>query len=113
MTKIKTGVSKLPLQRVFRIFVFPRTDQARKPVQRFAVETERFTDLSRCGASSIRDDIGSHRRTELSIAFIHILNRALTLISAGKVEIDIRPLATLFGEKTLEQQSHAHRIDSG
>src|SRR5262249_28304700 len=34
------------------------------------------------------------------------------LVSAGKVEIDIRPFAAFFGKKPLEQQFHADGIDS-
>jgi hypothetical protein len=41
------------------------------------------------------------------------LNDALALISAGKIEIDIRPFAALFGKKSLEQQIHFDRIDGG
>ena len=41
------------------------------------------------------------------------MNRALALIAAGEIEIDVRPFAALFGQKPLEQQIHAYRIDRG
>ena len=34
-------------------------------------------------------------------------------VAAGQVEIDVRPLAALFGEEALEEQVHADRIDGG
>src|ERR1043165_2995077 len=43
---------------------------------------------------------------------LEILNYFFALISAGKVKIDVRPLAALFRKKSLEQQFHADRIDS-
>ena len=40
-----------------------------------------------------------------------MLDDALALIAAGKIEIDIRPFAAFFGQKALEQQLHRHRVD--
>ena len=57
--------------------------------------------------------IGSHGRATLSVALIDILNGAFALVAARQIKIDVWPLATLFGEKALEQQLHADRIDSG
>ena len=44
------------------------------------------------------------------IALVHILQHALTL-TMRKVDVDVRRLATIFTEKTLEEQVHADRID--
>ena len=41
------------------------------------------------------------------------MNGALALIAAREIEVDVRPFAALFGEKPLEEQIHAHRIDRG
>ena len=49
----------------------------------------------------------------LSVALVDILDGALALIAAGKVEIDVRPFAALLGEKALEQQLHRDRVDGG
>ena len=37
----------------------------------------------------------------------------LAPVAARQIEIDIGPLAALFGEESLEQQFHAYRIDGG
>ena len=42
---------------------------------------------------------------------IDVLNGALALIAARKIEIDVGPLASFFGKEALEQQLHLHRID--
>ena len=39
------------------------------------------------------------------------MNGAFTLIAAGKIHVDIGPLAALFGKESLEEQSHLYRID--
>ena len=70
-------------------------------------------DLARGGASAIGDHVGGHGRAELAEALVDILDGALALIAAGQVDIDIGPLAALFGEEALEQQVHADRVDRG
>ena len=42
-----------------------------------------------------------------------MLDYALALVARRQVNVNIRPLAALFGQKPLEEQFHAHRIDSG
>ena len=49
----------------------------------------------------------------MSVALVHILNGALPLIAAGEIEIDVRPFAALFGQKSLEEKVHPDRIDRG
>ncbi len=50
---------------------------------------------------------------KLSVALVDVLNGALALVAAGKIEIDVGPFAALFGKKALEEQVHADRIDGG
>ena len=40
-----------------------------------------------------------------------MLNHALAAIAARQIQIDVRPLAALFRQKSLEQQVHLDRID--
>ena len=49
----------------------------------------------------------------LAIALVDILDDALALIAAGKIDIDVGPFAALFGKKAFEEQIHADRIDRG
>src|SRR2546422_700406 len=65
------------------------------------------------GSAAIGDHIRSHRGAERAVPLIDILNGALALIAARKIEIDVGPLASLFGKEALEQQIHLHRIDCG
>ena len=46
-----------------------------------------------------------------AIALVNVLNGAFALVAAGQIEIDVGPLAALFGKKTLEEQLHADGID--
>ena len=113
MLHIKSGVAKLPRESVVRIFVFPGANQASQTVQCFGIKRQRLAYLTRGGAPAISDDVGSHRRAQFSIAFVHILNCLFPLISARKVEIDVRPLSTLLGKKPLKEKAHFHGIDGG
>ena len=76
-------------------------------------EAQRLAHLARGGAAAIGDDVGRHGRAELAEALVDVLDGALALVAAGQVDIDIGPLAALFGEEALEQQVHADGIDGG
>ena len=57
--------------------------------------------------SAIGDDVGGHGGAALAVALVDVLDHFFTLVAAGQVEIDVGPLAALFGEKTFEEQFHA------
>ena len=82
-----------------------------KPIERFRIESHGFADFARSGSVAIRDDIGSHGRAQRAVSLINVLDGPFTLIAAGKIEIDIRPLAAFFGKKSFEEQFHPHGID--
>ena len=113
LLKIEAGVAELAVERVGRIFVFPRAHQAGKAIQRFRIERKRLADFARRRAAAIGDHVGGHGRAQFPVALVDVLNGALALIAAGKIEIDVRPFAALFGKKPLEEQVHADRIDGG
>ena len=49
----------------------------------------------------------------MSEALVDVLDGALALVAAGKIDVDIGPLAALFGEEALEKEVHADRVDGG
>src|ERR1700733_12550157 len=95
--RIETGVMKLPLERIVCVLVFPRAHQTSQAVEGLWIERKRLADFARCRASAISDDVRRHRRAQFSVPLVNILNRALPLVSTWQIEIDIRPLAALFG----------------
>src|SRR6185369_9940815 len=42
---------------------------------------------------------------------INVLNDTFTFVTAGKIQIDIRPFTAFFRKETFEQQVHSDRID--
>ena len=88
-------------------------NELREAVERFIVEAQRLADFARRRPSAIGDDVRSHGRAELAVALVDVLNDALALIAAGQIEIDVRPLAAFFGEKSFEEQFHPDGIDGG
>ena len=85
--------------------------QPGKPAECFIVKVERFTNFARRRAATIGDDVCGHRGAEFSVALVNILNRALALVAARQVEINVRPLAPFLGKKPFKQQIHPDRID--
>ncbi len=113
MLDVKAGVVKVAGQGFVLVLPLPGADQFGEAVEGFRVEAQSLACLARRRASAIGDDVGGHGRAEFAVALIDVLNRALALLSAGQVKIDVRPLAALLGEKALEEQIHANRIDGG
>ena len=62
-------------------------------------------DFARGGASAISDDVGGHGGAVLAVALVDVLDDALALIAAGKIDIDVGPFAALFGEKRSNSRS--------
>ena len=87
--------------------------QTRQTPQCLFIKAERFANFARCQTPAICNHVRGHRRAKLAVAFVNVLNRALTLIAARQIEIDVRPLTALFGKKPFEQKFHADGIDSG
>ena len=72
-----------------------------------ASSAERLPHLARRAAAAIGDHVGRHRRAQLAVALVDVLDHLLAPVAARQVEIDVGPLAALFREKPLEQQVHA------
>ena len=110
MAGVEPGVVELAGQRVVGVLIFPGAHQAGQAVQRLRLDAQSFADLPRRRAAAIGDHVGGHGRAQLSVAFVDVLNGAFALISAGQIQIDIRPFAALFGKKALEKQVHADGV---
>ncbi len=80
-------------------------------MQRFRIEAQGFADLTRSGLAAIRDDVRGHRRAELAVTLIDILDGLLALLFRRQVEINVRPLTATLGQKPLEEQFHSNRIN--
>ncbi len=87
--------------------------QSGQTAKRVVIKAERFANFARRRAAAISDDVCRHRRAKFSVALVNILNRALALVAARQIEIDVRPFAALFGKKAFKQKLHADRIDGG
>src|SRR5260370_36425114 len=59
------------------------------------------------------DYVCRHCGCELSVAFVHVLDRAFPLVTARKIKIDVWPFAASFGEKPFKEKIHSYGIDSG
>src|SRR6185437_16848254 len=79
--------------------------------QCLVVKTQRLANFASCRTAAISDHVRRHGCAEFPIALVNILDRALALIAARQIEIDVRPFTPLFRKKTLEQKLHADRID--
>src|ERR1700738_3865136 len=88
-------------------------NQARQTAQRLFIKPERLPNLTRGRTPAVSDHVGGHRGPQFPVALVDILNGPLPLISAGQIEIDVRPLAAFFRKKALAQKFHPPRIDRG
>ena len=110
---VEAGLAKLALGGVLGVLPFPGAHQAGELFERGDFEAQRLADFARGGAAAIGDDVGGHGRAQLAEALVDVLDGVLALVAAGQVDIDIGPLAALFGEEALEEQVHADGVDGG
>ena len=76
-----------------------------------AAGSARALPTSRRAPAPVGDDVGRHGRAQAPVALVDVLDDPLAPVAARQVEVDVGPLAALFGQKALEEQLHPHRID--
>ena len=105
------GLAQVARERVVGIDELELVHHLREAIDLTVVEAERLAHFARGAAAAIGDDVGGHRRAVLAVALVDVLDHALAPIAARQIEIDVGPLAALFGQEALEEQLHADRID--
>src|SRR5579862_8727462 len=113
MIEIEPGIAEAPVERVVLVAKFPGGDRSGNLAQRFRIESKSLTHFASRHAIAISDDIGSHGRVAFAIEPVEVLDNFFSLVAAGKIKIDIRPLAALFRKKTFEEKLHSDGIDGG
>src|SRR5438477_6141586 len=111
MVQIEANLLKMIFEIVRWAAPFSAVHHARKLVESVLFESKSFAHLSRSRALTISNDVRRHCGAELAISLIHVLNHLLSLVSARKIQVNIRPFAAFFREKTLKEQFHPDRID--
>src|SRR5207245_10414637 len=97
-----TAIARAEIQTVVVVAVLPGAHNGRQSLQGFRFKAQSSAHLAGGEAAAISNDIGSHGGATLSILTIDVLDHAFALIAAGEVEVDVRPFAAFFGEKSLE-----------
>src|SRR5882724_4177886 len=111
MVQVEANLLKMIVEIVRWAAPFSAVHHARKLIQRLLIESKSFAHLSRSRAVTISNDVRRHCGAKLAVPLINVLNCFLSLVSARKVQVDIRPFAAFFREKTLKEQFHPDRID--
>src|SRR5260370_34349314 len=75
MIQVEAHLVKMIFERIGWTAPFTAVHHARKLVESLLIESKRFAHLSRGGAVTIGDDVRRHRRPELAVALIYVLNR--------------------------------------
>src|SRR3984885_15350236 len=92
---------------------FKMVHQSGMPQRRFREEPKSLPNVTCSRFAPIREDICCDRCAQFAIALIDVLNCTLAQIFRRQTKIDIRPLASTFTEKSLEEEAQAYRIDRG
>ena len=108
---IDAGFFQVAPERLAAIGVLEAVHQLREPIDECFVEAQHLANLSRRAAAAIGNDVGGHRRAQLAVALVDVLDHLLAAIAARQIEIDVGPFATLLRKEALEQQVHLDRID--
>src|ERR1700704_4384428 len=89
ITQIQTCFAKLSRSRIFRILPLPGVDQTGQPADYVFIKAECFANFTRRGSSAVSDDVRGHRRAQLAVTLVDVLNRAFALVSTRQIQIDI------------------------
>src|SRR5450756_50117 len=103
MLHIKTRRLEAVFERIAWSLPFPRAHEAGELRRRLLIETESFSNLPRSGPAAKGDDVRCHGSAQLAVTLVDVLNRTLAVGIAGQVEVDVRPLATLFRKESLKE----------
>src|SRR5665213_3464651 len=110
--EVEPSILKRMCHRIGLTAPLPLTDETRQPAQRFLIEAEGFTNLSRRRFAAIGNDVRRHSGSEFTVSLIDVLDGLLTLVFGRKIEVDVRPLAPALTQKPLKEQFHPYRVDS-
>src|SRR5207302_3283236 len=110
MVQVEANLLKMIFEMVRWAAPFSAVHHARKLVDRVRFDSKSFAHLSRSRALTISDDVRRQCGAELAISLIHVLNHLLSLVSARKIQVNIRPFTAFFREETLKEQ-FPDRID--
>ena len=113
MVEVESGIAEAAVEGVVFVAEFPGGDGGGNLLQRFRIEAQSFAHFARGHAVAIGDDVGGHGGAAFAVALVDILDNFFAFVAAGQVEIDVGPLAALFGKKALEEQLHADGVDCG
>src|SRR5438445_11995503 len=95
MIYIQPGIAKTMVEGVVFVSVFPGGDCGRNFVQSFGIESQGLSHFPRSQPAAVSNHIRGHGCATFAVKFVQILDYALTLISAGKIKIDVWPFAAL------------------
>jgi len=84
----------------------------REAVDESLGKAQDFADLPHRGARAIANEVRHHGGVGAAVLPVDVLNGFFATVVLD-VEIDVRRLRALARDETLEEKSHAHRIDGG
>src|SRR5687767_4241565 len=84
-----------------------------KAIQNVPLKIEGLANFTRGAAATIGNDVRGHGCAVLAVTLVNFLDHPLAPITAGQINIDIRPAFTSFAEETFEKQFAADRIAGG
>jgi hypothetical protein len=73
---------------------------------------ERFADVANRRARAVGDDLRGHCSVFATVPFVDVLDDLLAVLVC-EIDVDVGDFVALLGEKALEEQIHADRIDGG
>ena len=94
----------------FRPNVFVGRKKLRHSIERGLGKAQSLADVAQRRARAVAHHVGDHGGAVAAVFLVNMLDHFFAPVMLD-VEIDIRRLGALHGNKALEEQAHAHRID--
>ena len=113
LVKVDADFAEVALESLFRIDELEVVHHLREPIDLLRFDRQHLSHFARGAPPAVGNDVGRHRRAELSVLLVDVLDDLLAAVSAREIDVDVRPLAAFLGEEPLEEQLHRDRVDGG
>src|SRR5712692_11968853 len=90
MIQVEAHLLEMVFEVIRRTAPFAAVHHAGKLVEGLLIKPKRFANLSRRGTVPVGDDVCRHRRPELAVPVIYVLDRLFSLVSARQIRSEER-----------------------
>ena len=88
-------------------------DELGQATDRLRIHTEDLAHFTHGHFGPVGDDVCGHCRAGMAVFRKNVLDDLLALLPRRKINVDVGPLASFFGQETFEEELHSYGVYGG